>query len=225
MENWNFRAAGNNNCLQYSADVQKKAASKMNLLFQIIIGYFTLYAVIWMHEVGHSYFYWRFGCKDNFLRVTVKPTLFFSTPAPVNEEKCESLSSVQNIVIGYGGILVNLLSALLSLALIKWIRIPNIFLLLFLWAFCTLHTAEIVSYMFIGNIYPVSDMQSISDENPKLRIVNFVIGVFLSAFYIVLLFEIPEPIRIITLVFNGISLISMGVGRIVFTYRAQKQQP
>ncbi len=190
----------------------------MNLLLKFIISYFALYLVILFHEWGHSFFYWKYGCKDNWLKVTVKPYLFFSTPRPVNENKVEQLTDEQDLVISYAGIIVNLIIAFLGVILIYRYSINNEYLYLFISQFISLHLAEAITYLVIGNIYLVSDMKNIARINHKLRIINFSIGLIVSIFYFYYLFQLRKSTLGIVIIFNLIVIICMGVGRILFTY-------
>ena len=83
----------------------------MRTLVYVVLGYAALYSVIWLHEVGHAFFYQLYGCKRCFLHVTVKPYLFFSTPRPVDEELADHLPPRRDLVVSYGGIGVNLAAA------------------------------------------------------------------------------------------------------------------
>lgn len=195
----------------------------MNLLLKIVISYLTLYLVIWLHELGHSFFYWKYGCKENWLKVSVKPYLFFSTPAPVDEEKAEYLTYKQNLTILYGGITVNLFMAFMITIVIEITSIRNNYIELFLYQFVTLHLSEAISYLVLGNTYLVSDMKGIADIKPILRPVNFVLGILISAIYFIFIKQLPQQIFFIILIFNLIVIICMGVGRIVFTYYYSKK--
>lgn len=195
----------------------------LDLFLKIIISYFALYLVILFHEWGHSFFYWKYGCKDNWLKVTVKPYLFFSTPAPVNESKAEKLTDKQNLIIAYGGIVVNFIVALLGIILISIYSIKNYYVILFISQSISLHLAEAITYLVIGNIYLVSDMEVIAKINAKLRPINFALGVIISIFYFQYLLQLQQSILGIVIVFNLLVIISMGVGRIVFTYIYSKK--
>lgn len=195
----------------------------MNLIFIIIISYLTLYLVIWLHELGHSFFYWKYGCKENWLKVSVKPYLFFSTPAPVDEEKAEHLTTKQNLPILYGGIVVNLFLAFMIIIVIEITSISNNYIELFLYQFVTLHLSEAISYLVLGNIYLVSDMKGIANIKPILRPINFILGILTSVIYFIFIKQIPQYILPVILTFNLIVIICMGVGRIVFTYYYSKK--
>lgn len=189
----------------------------MKTILSIITGYIALYTVIWMHEVGHAFFYQLFGCKKCFLHVSVKPYLFFSTPSPVDEYKADRISPHQDLIISYAGIGVNLAAALVTGCLL-WKHgpkqsLPGLFLLQFL----TLHLAEAVSYLLIGNLYPVSDMKNISDIVPQLRFVNLFAGILICIPYIIILMRIPNDFLAIVLFYNVFTILCMGIGRIVFT--------
>lgn len=190
----------------------------MKLFLEILISYLVLYLVIWLHELGHSFFYWKYGCKENWLKVTVKPYLFFSTPAPVDEEKAEHLTPKQDLIILYGGIAVNLLFALMFLIVIKFTSISNNYIELFLYQFVTLHLSELISYLVLGNIYLVSDMKGIAQIKPALRPANFIFGILVSVIYFSLIKQIPQHIFSVVLIFNLLVIICMGIGRITFTY-------
>lgn len=177
-----------------------------------------------MHELGHSFFYWKYGCKENWLKVSVKPYLFFSTPAPVNEEKAEYLKSKQKLIISYGGIAINLFMAFVVSIIIKVISIESDYIQLFLYQFETLNLAEAISYMVIGNIYLVSDMKNIANIKPILRSMNFILGVFISGIYFLFIKQLPQQIFNIIFIFNMIVIICMGMGRIAFTYYYSKKE-
>lgn len=190
----------------------------MKLLIEIIIGYLTLYIVIWSHEIGHSFFYWKYGCKDNWLKVNVKPYLFFSTPAPINEKRALELGATQSLLIYYGGIAVNLLLAFIFLAAAKAGIIHDSYLKLFIYQFITLNLSEAISYLILGNIYLVSDMKAIAEIKPILRFVNFIFGIFISIIYFIIISQLPRQVFSMVIISNLIVIICMGVGRIAFTF-------
>lgn len=195
-----------------------------NIIIISIISYFALYIVIWMHEVGHAFFYWMYGYKKKFLQVTVKPFLFFSTPAPVDMEKIKSITPLQELVISYAGIVVNIVSGSIMGLLIKVSDVSNVYLCLFLYQFITLHLAEAISYLVLGNIYLVSDMKNIAEVNPKLRVPNFIIGLVLLVPYVIVLEQVPNIIFIGVLVFNIFTILCMGIGRYIFTFINSKKK-
>lgn len=195
----------------------------MNILLKIFISYLTLYLVIWLHEIGHSFFYWKYGCKENWLKVSVKPYLFFSTPAPVNEKKAEQLTPKQGLIISYGGVLVNLVFAFVVILANEIYPIKNNYLELFAYQFATLHLSEAISYLVLGNIYLVSDMKSIADIKPILRPVNFALGILVSVIYFIYIRQVPQQIFSIILIFNSLVIVCMGIARIAFTYYYSKK--
>lgn len=170
----------------------------------------------------YEQFYWKYDCKDNWIKVTVKPYLFFSTPRPVNDDKVEQLTDKQNLVISYAGIVVNLIVAFFGVILISIFPIINKYMSIFISQFISLHLAEAITYLVIGNIYLVSDMKSINKINHKLRPINFIVGLIVSIFYFYYLFQLSKDILGIVILFNLIVIICMGVGRILFTYIQEK---
>ncbi len=119
--------------------------------------------------------------------------------------------------------MANALFAILSSVIISAFNINNEYLLVALWLFMTLHIGEIVSYLFIGSIYLVSDMQSVNQQMPKLRIPNIIIGAIIAVLYVFLLANSPENYRIFIVVWNVVTVISMCAGRIIFTAAAKKK--
>ena len=194
------------------------------MIINIILCYATLYIVIWLHEVGHAVWYWKFGCKKNPLHVTVKPYIFFSTPLPVDMEKMNSITDKQDMIIGYGGIVMNFICTAISLPIVLHSGSMNLYLQLFLWLFCTLHLAEIVSYMFLGNLFLVSDMANIARVKPQLRLPNLLIGIILTVLYVFLLKQLPDELFMMVVIVNICTIVCMGVGRIIFTMMNKKKE-
>lgn len=188
-------------------------------LFYALLGYGALYAVIWLHELGHSVLDHIFGCKDNWLRVEVKPYLFYSTPGPVDGERYWALEPWKRTAAAYGGVAANLFWALAGDALL-WAAGPGgEYLPLFLWLFVTLHLGEAVSYLFVGNLYLVSDMAAVAAECPKLRWPTLAVGAVLAAVYVLALWKAPAAFRGFVAVWNIFSVASMCGGRIAFSLR------
>ena len=194
----------------------------MELLFKIIISYFALYLVILLHELGHSFFYWKFGCKENWIKVTVKPYLFFSTPALVDENKADLLKDKDDLIISYAGITVNLIVALLAVVLNYFYSSNNVYVNLFISQFISLNLVEAITYLVIGNIYLVSDMENVARINSKLRSINFVIGLAITIFYLKYLFTLQGSILSVVIISNLLVILCMGLGRIIFTYLYSK---
>lgn len=186
-------------------------------ILTVLVGYAALYAVVWLHEVGHAIGYAYYGCKKNWLHVNVRPYIFFSTPAPVDTEKSQFLTCRQHTIISYGGIIANLIWAVSGFVLAKLLPISNEYIALFLTLFYTLHLAEIVSYLFIGNLYLVSDMAIIASLYPKLRIPNLIAGVLLTVLYGVVLANVSSAILVTVLFWNITTILCMCGGRIVFS--------
>lgn len=186
-------------------------------MIYIVLGYAALFAGVWLHEIGHSLLDFKFGCKDNWIHVQVKPYIFFSTPGPVDIDKYLALTPLKRTLAAYGGIIANLFWSIISGGLIVAVKPENIYLMFFLWMFMTLNLSEIVSYLLIGNIYLVSDMAVVANEYPKLRIPNFILGLVLTVVYILILVKVPSIFQWLVIVWNIITIASMCGGRIVFS--------
>lgn len=139
----------------------------MNILFGILSGYFCLYLVIWLHEVGHAIFLTGFGCKNNPFHVSVHPYLYGSTPGETNYEKLGKIASWKVAVMSYAGIGVNILFGTFLLMLIHFLQPVNFYVALLMYQFMTLHYAEAITYLFFSNIVLSSDMLQIALINPK----------------------------------------------------------
>ena len=194
----------------------------MKYLFFIVIGYIVLYLTVWLHEVGHSIWDCLFGVKQGWLKVNVKPYIFFSTPGELDIEAWNNLNSRQYVLIAYGGIMANAIWALITGIIIKVVPISNLYFNMALWLFMLLHTGEIFSYLFIGSIYVVSDMAIIEQHMPKLRIVNICVGFLLTVLYIFLLVNVPGDFQVFIVIWNVITVVSMCSGRIIFSIKSKR---
>lgn len=194
----------------------------MKYLFFIMIGYIVLYLTVWLHEVGHSILDCLFGVKQGWLKVNVKPYIFFSTPGEVDVEAWGNLNSKKCVLIAYGGIIANAIWALITGVIIMAVPINNLYVNMALWLFMSLHIGEIFSYLFIGSIYVVSDMAIIAQHMPKLRIVNICVGLLLTVFYILLLINVPDDFQVVIVIWNVITVVSMCAGRIIFSIKARR---
>lgn len=194
------------------------------VLLYAVLSYLALYACVWLHEVGHSLLHWRFGCKDSWARVQVRPYIFFSTPGPVNVEAYSALTPGQRALSAYGGVLSNLFWAALGGALLGLAGPDRGCASFFLWMFVTLNLGEIVSYLLIGSVYLVSDMSIIAAEYPRLRIPNLLAGALLTAGYVWLLTRVPDSFRTFAAVWNIVTIICMCGGRIAFTALGKRNQ-
>ena len=191
----------------------------MKYVLFLVIGYVVMYAAIWLHEIGHSIFDYKFGAKDNWMKVQVKPYIFFSTPGPLYADVWSNWKPHQHVLSAYGGILSNAIWASITGIVIAFLPIKNVYLSMALWLFMTLHIGEIVSYLFIGSIYLVSDMKIVSEHMPKLRLPNLVIGLVATIFYIFLLSRIPAEFQAFIIIWNVVSVLSMCAGRIIFSIK------
>ena len=195
----------------------------MKYILYFLIGYMVLYAVVWLHEVGHALWYRKYNLKKDWWRVQVKPYIFFSTPGGVDAEVWEKLKPIQYVLSAYGGLMANALFAMISAGIILIIGETNEFLCIGLWLFMTLHIGEIVSYLFVGSIFLVSDMELVNQYMPKLRIPNLLFGAILTVAYIYLLTLVPEGFRVFVVIWNIVTILSMCAGRIIFTAMAKRR--
>lgn len=183
----------------------------------IILGYLALYWTIWLHEVGHSYMYKKYGCKkENFLQVNVPYYLFFSTPMPIDSEKSNELSKKQVFNISIAGVAVNLFLGLITSLALIFFPITSEVNLILLYSFAVFNFTEAATYLVINNIFLTSDMKGVAAYSQKLRVVAFLVGLASIASIIYLLYIAPitidKPIAIISIFIA----LSMSVGRIVF---------
>ena len=183
----------------------------------IILGYLALYWTIWLHEVGHSYMYKKYGCKkENFLQVNVPLYLFFSTPMPIDLEKTKELNKKQVFNISIAGVTVNLFLGLVSSLVLVFVPITSEVNIILLYSFAVFNLTEAATYLVINNIFLASDMKGVAAYSQKLRIVAFLVGLAAIASIIYLLYIAPitivKPIAIISIFIA----LSMSVGRIVF---------
>lgn len=195
----------------------------MEILKAIIIGYLTLYIVIWLHEVGHAFCYWKYGAKKNPLNVSVTPYIFFSTPLPVDLEKEKIMTEKQRFNTAIAGIIVNLVFGVISIVIISLFGVKDNLIFLALFYFGTLHLSEAISYLTISNIFLASDMEMIAKYNSKLRIPCFLIGAVAFVGLLYLISKSADEWRLYIIIFNIIIMICMGLGRVIFTYMNKKK--
>ncbi len=125
----------------------------MRFALYFVIGYAVLYAVVWLHEIGHALWYRKYRLKRDWWNVQVKPYLFFSTPGAPDETVWKTLQPTQYVLLAYGGVMANAVFAFISGVLIFALGHVNVYLQTALWLFMTLHIGEIVSYLFVGSVF------------------------------------------------------------------------
>ena len=86
-----------------------------------------------------------------------------------------------------------------------------------------MNLVEAITYLVIGNIYLVSDMEKVARINSKLRSINFVIGLAITIFYLKYLFTLQGSILSVVIISNLLVILCMGLGRIIFTYLYSKK--
>ena len=87
----------------------------------------------------------------------------------------------------------------------------------------TLHIGEIVSYLFVGSIFLVSEMELVNQYMPKLRIPNLLFGAILTVAYVYMLTLVPEEFRVFVVIWNIVTILSMCAGRMIFTAIAKRR--
>jgi len=195
----------------------------MKYVFLFVIAYIVLYSVVWLHEVGHALWYRVLGLKRDWWRVQVKPYIFFSTPGAIEQEKWQSLKPVQHVLSAYGGMMANALFAVISGLVIRFSGISNDYVTVALWLFMTLHIGEIVSYLLVGSIFLVSDMQIVSQSIPWLRIPSILTGAALAVLYVLLLMNAPSEYSLFIIIWNVATVVSMCLGRIIATMAVRRR--
>lgn len=196
------------------------------MIFYIVCCYIALYSVIWLHEVGHAIFYYKYGCKKNPLRVTVPVYLFFSTPLPVDIEKANNLSKKENLYVSLGGILINSIIGIPLYLILKTnmnIIEGNYFYFLVI-SFTLLHFVEAMSYLVVNNIIVASDMVFIQKNHPILRVLLFFVGLIYTYIIYDLISFSPSNWKILLSVVSLLVIIFMGIGRVVFTIINRRKQ-
>lgn len=187
----------------------------------IIVGYCSLYLVIWLHEVGHGIVYAKYKCKDNPFKVYVPFYLFFSTPQPVDEIKAQTLNSKKYFNVGMAGIIVNLLFGIPISFLMLTNEFNHSILVFFFYSFALFHLVEAASYLTISNVFLSSDMITVQNYKPKLRIPLFLIGLFIVVLIVFMLFKSPDSWKLGYIISIIIMILSMGLGRAIFSRRAR----
>ncbi|MER1956741.1 MAG: hypothetical protein ABS942_05130 [Solibacillus sp.] len=187
------------------------------LILNVLVGYGALYTVIWLHEVGHGLMYSKYDCKENPFNVNVPFYLFFSTPQPVNIERAQFLTSKQFFHIGMAGIVVNLILGVPLALLLLEIELQVSLFLFFIYSFTLFHLVEAATYLTISNLFLSSDMVTVQQYKPRLRIPLFIIGLGIIALIIMMIIESPNEWRIAYIVSIFIMVLCMGLGRFFFT--------
>ena len=191
------------------------------MLLYFLVGYCALYCVIWLHEVGHGIVYAKYQCKDNPFKVHVPFYLFFSTPQPVNLDKVQFLTKKQDFYVGMGGIIINLIFGLpLATVFLTNEFNPSIGYF-FIYAFTLFHLVEAATYLTISNVFLASDIISVQNYNPRLRIPLFIVGVGIVVLILFLIIKSPDLWKVGFTISVTIMIFCMGLGRMIFSRRAQ----
>ncbi|WP_066498148.1 site-2 protease family protein [Abyssisolibacter fermentans] len=191
----------------------------------VIIGYISLYTVIWLHEVGHAIMYKKYGCKKNAFKVNVPFYFAFSTPEPVNLDKLQKINLRQNFFVGIAGIVVNIVFGTIGFIIIKLFEFnTNSLFYFFLYSFTLFHFVEAATYMVINNIYVASDIVSVQNYKPLYRIPIFILGLVVTYIIVNLLISSEEIWKTGLIAITIITAFMMGVLRIVFSILNKKSK-
>lgn len=184
----------------------------------ILIAYSALYSAIWLHELGHALVFQAYGCNERLLDVVVPWHFGNANPGPLVQDCVDGLAPESRFLGGMGGMMVNILMACFSWFIWKTNR-TGIFSQWLLF-FGISHLLEVATYLTISNILPLSDMISVQEYEPLLRIPLFLAGllmIWLISRWIILT---PVHMRITLAWFSICTALSMGGLRLVFTYFA-----
>lgn len=160
---------------------------------------------VYFHELGHSFFGFYYGCKENLFVVTIDPFLVNSNDGPYIEGCWENLSKIQQANIAFGGLLSSGLFGTLFLTILRKYKIKNLFILLLLLFLGIFNFLELISYLIAGpfdklkidnNLY--SDVPLIVEKtgiNPNLI---FIVGIFLTilVWYAYQKLNLSQPLKI-----------------------------
>jgi len=187
------------------------------ILAYLILGYLALYLVIWSHEVAHAVMYNRYGCKENPFVVHVPLYLLFSTPAPVDEKKAQTLGAKENYYIGIAGVLLNLAFGVPLFFVLAFSRFSfSNLLYYFAQLFTIFHLLEATTYLVINNIFLSGDMTAIEEYNPRLRLTYFVLGLVSLSMLALLIQTSPREWIAGIVIVVVIIASTMGLGRVLF---------
>lgn len=187
------------------------------LIFYLFLGYAALYLVIWMHEVGHGFMYKYYGCKENAFKVSVVPYLFFSTPLPIDIEKAGKLKAKENFYVGMAGIAVNLIFGIPLFVVFMRIGFKSNIIFFFFYTFALLHLVEAASYLCVGSVLISSDMITLQDYKPWLRVPAFLLGILTSITIGIMIVRTPYNFKAGYTAAALLCIICMGIGRVIFS--------
>jgi hypothetical protein len=194
----------------------RNGAMEMEIFIDLIVGYCALYAVFWLHEVGHGVVYAKYRCKKNPFQVHVPVHMFFSTPMPVDREKAKNLSRKQNFHVGIGGMAANLLFGVpVAFILLAGDFRPSI-VYFFFYTFALFHLVEAASYMVINNLLLAGDMLAVQAYKPALRLPFFLAGLAVAELAGIMLVESPSGWRAGYLAAVAVLTLNMCTGRYLF---------
>ncbi len=148
----------------------------LRILILILSGYSALYVTIWLHELGHALVFRRVGCNPLLWDVDVPWHFGNANPGPIDPVCLERLSSEALFYGSMGGVLVNLVMAVLVYAVLSTARSLPDLIRNWLLFFGLAHLVEVTTYFTISNIVPLSDMLGVQAYEPMLRLPLFLAG-------------------------------------------------
>ena len=184
----------------------------------ILIAYSALYSAIWLHELGHALVFQAYGCNEYLLVVVVPWHFANANPGPLDPDCLNALSTESLFLGGMGGIMMNILLAISTYFF--WKQTAAGPLRQWLLFFGISHLLEVATYLTISNILPMSDMISVQEYEPLLRIPLFLAGVLMIWLIIRWIRQAPVPLKPALGWFSLCTALSMGGLRLVFTYFA-----
>ncbi|MED4015980.1 MULTISPECIES: hypothetical protein [Sutcliffiella] len=188
----------------------------------VVVGYLALYAVIWLHEVGHGIMYSKYGAKGNPFKVHVPFYLFFSNANPIDIEKAQTLTLKKLYNIGIAGIATNLIFGLPLSFILLSMDFSHTLLYFFIYSFALFHLVEAATYLVISNIFLSSDIVLVQQYKPVLRIPLFIIGLAVTALIFYMIIQSPTNWQIGYIVTIFTMTVCMGLGRMIYSLKNRR---
>ncbi len=164
----------------------------LDIIYMVIIAYFSLIIMILCHEWSHSLAAVAFGVKTNVFDITYSShQLMFGIHEKINYDLVATLPGWQGILISFAGLMFNLVSICITLLLIatslktNLSSFPNLFFVVYIFAFWNI--CEWFNYLVIRNIFPRGDISNMIQFGFP-RSVLLVLGIVVSVIFVYFLF-------------------------------------
>lgn len=190
----------------------------LQILILVVTGYTALYAAIWMHEVGHAVVYQGYGCNPDLWDVDVPWHFGNANPGPMDASCLDQLNTEEHFHGSMGGVVVNMIMAVLVFLFWSSNRILPGLLQHWLLFFGLSHLVEVATYFTISNLIPLSDMLGVQEYDPLLRIPLFLAGLCMIWLIIRWIHQAPKEMIPVVGWFCCCSALSMGGLRLFFTF-------